>query len=145
MIRLQGVVGGMKLNEELNNLLINVQLLLNTGAITKKLEGIKEGYKRNIESETRFKTGFGHTFSRMSLTRFEEAINRRTKDEEEDFRKYLNRLMYEKNITQATISRRSLIKGATLSRYINGSRNIPTEMIFRIAFALKLNLIETET
>lgn len=53
--------------------------------------------------------------------------------------------MFEKNVTQATISRRSLIKDFTLSRYINGSRDIPTFVIFRIALSLKLNLIETET
>jgi len=53
--------------------------------------------------------------------------------------------MYEKNVTQATISRRSLIKGSTLSRYINGSREVPAIIVFRIALSLKLNLVETET
>lgn len=81
----------------------------------------------------------------MSLTRFEKVVNRNTKDEEKDFRQYLNRLMYEKDVTQATISRRSLIKGPILSRYTNGSGEIPTKMVFRIALYLKLNLIETET
>jgi len=53
--------------------------------------------------------------------------------------------MFEKNVTQATISRRSLIKGSTLSRYINGSREVPAFIVFRIALSLKLNLVETET
>jgi transcriptional regulator with XRE-family HTH domain len=135
----------MKMNKELNKILMNVQLLFDTGEITRKLEGIRIEYKRNTELGVGIQTGFGHAFSRMSLTRFEEAVKRNTNDQEEDFRQYLNKLMFEKDVTQATISRRSLIKGSTLSRYTNGSREVPAYIIFRIALSLRLNLIETET
>lgn len=132
------------MNKKLNEILINVQLLFDTGDINKKLEAIRAEYKRNIEHEIEIQTGFGHMFSRRSLTRFEKAVNKSTDDHEEDFRQYLNKLMFEKDITQATISRRSFIKGSTLSRYINGSREVPVFIIFRIALSLKLNLVETE-
>lgn len=59
-----------------------------------------------------------HTFSKASLTGFE------------------------KYVTQATISRRSLIEGTTLSRYINGSREVPAIIVFRIALSMRLNLME---
>lgn len=132
------------MNKELNKILMNVQLLFDTGEITRKLERIRDEYKRNSEPDLGIQTSLGHTFSRMSLTRFEEAVKRNTDDQDEDFRQYLNKLMFEKDITQATISRRSLIKGSTLSRYINGSREVPEKIVFRIALSLKLNLIETE-
>lgn len=135
----------MKMNKELNELLMKVQILFDTEEITRKLERIREEYKRNIEPDVGIQTKIGHTFSRMSLMRFEKAANRHTEDQEEDFRQYLNRLMYEKDITQATVSRRSLIKGAALSRYINGSRKVKVYVVFRIALSLKLNLVETET
>jgi transcriptional regulator with XRE-family HTH domain len=137
--------GEMKMNKELNTLLMNVQLLFDTGEITRKLEGIRVEYQRNIETELGIQTGFGHAFSRTSFMRFEQAVKRHTNDQDEDFRQYLNKLMYEKNVTQATLSRRSFIKESTLSRYINGSREIPVYIIFRIALSLKLNLVETET
>ncbi|GLI82972.1 hypothetical protein ANABIO32_06600 [Rossellomorea marisflavi] len=124
---------------------MNVQLLFDTGEITRKLERVRKEYKRNIEPEVEIQTGFGHTLSRMSLTRFEKAVNRHSKDQEEDFRQYMNTLMYEKDVTQATILRRSLIKVSTLIWNINGSREIPTIIVFRIALSLKLNLLETET
>lgn len=62
--------------------------------------------------------------------RLEKAVKRHTNDQDEDFRQYLNKLMFEKDITQATISRRSLIKGAALSRYINGSREVEKYVVF---------------
>lgn len=130
---------------ELNELLNNVQMLFATGEITNRIERIQAEYKRSTEPELVIQTGFGHTFSRMSLTRFEETVQRITNDQDEDFRQYLNKLMFEKDITQATISRRSLIKKSALSRYINGSRKVPSYVVFRIALSLKLNLVETET
>ncbi len=138
-------VGGVDMKNELNELLNNVQMLFASGEITSRLERIHAEYKRNTEPEIDIQTGFGHTFSRMSLTRFEEAIQRNTNDQDEDFRQYLNKLMFEKDITQATISRRSLIKKSALSRYINGSREVTPHVVFRIALSLKLNLVETET
>lgn len=131
--------------QELNQFLINVQIQYKTGEITGRLERIRAEYQLNTEPGVDIQTGFGHTFSRMSLMRFEKAVKNNTNDQDEDFRQYLNKLMFEKNVTQATISRRSLIKDSTLSRYINGSREVPTFIVFRIALSLKLNLIETET
>lgn len=137
--------GGMNVKEELKKLFMSVQHFYDTGGITKKLEIVREEYERNSEQEMDVQTGFGHAFSRVSFERFEEAVNSNRTGRVEDFRQFLNRLMYEKDITQATISRRSLIKGSTLSRYINGSRDVPAIVVFRIALALRLNLIETET
>ena len=133
------------MKEDLNKIIINVQKLFDTGDIHRKLEKIRSEYNRifipNIDSFTSME----HTFSRASILAFENAIKRNTKDQIEGFRQYINRLMYEKQISQAMLSQRSLIKESTLSRYINGSRNIPTIMIFRIALGMRLNLIETET
>lgn len=120
-------------------------MLFDTGEIARRIGRIQVEYKCNSEPELHIQTGFGHAFSSKSLTRFEEAIQRNTNDQDEDFRQYLNKLMFEKDITQATISRRSLIKKSTLNRYINGSREVPSYVVFRIALSLKLNLIETET
>lgn len=53
--------------------------------------------------------------------------------------------MYEKNVTQTTLSRCSFIKNSTLSRYINGAREVPAYVIFRIALLLRFNLVETQT
>lgn len=131
------------MNKELNEVLINVQMLFDTYEISRKIDKIREEYKRSTIPET--ESVMGHTFSSKSFAGFAKAVQRNTKDQEEDFRQYINRLMFEKNVTQATISRRSLIKDFTLSRYINGSRDIPTFVMFRIALSLKLNLIETET
>lgn len=133
------------MKEELKELFMSVQHFYDTDEITKKLEIIREEYKRNSEQEMGVQTGFGYAFSRVSFERFEEAVNINRTGRVEDFRQFLNRLMYEKDITQATISRRSLIKGSALSRYINGSRDVPAIVVFRIALALRLNLIETET
>lgn len=124
---------------------MNVQLLFDTGEISRRLEGIRAEYKRNTEPEADIQIGFGHAFSRKSFLGFEQAIKRHTHDQDENFRQYLNKLMYEKNVTQATLSRRSFIKVPTLSRYINGSREVPKYVIFRIALSLKLNFVETET
>lgn len=52
--------------------------------------------------------------------------------------------MFEKEITHFELSKRSLIKKSTLSRYINGSREVPVNVLFRIALALRLNIMETE-
>lgn len=135
----------MKVINQLNNILVNVQLFFDTGEITRKLEGIKTEFECNTEVEAGIQTGFGHALSMASLMQFEQGVKKQTEDQDEDFRQYLNRLMYEKNVTQATISRRSLIKGSTLSRYINGSREVPAYVIFRIALSMRLNLVETET
>lgn len=135
----------MEMNEELNKILMSVQLLFDTGGITRKLEWIRGEYEHSIDPGVGIQTGFGHTFSRMSLTKFEEAVQRTTNDQDEDFHQYLNKLMFEKDVTQATISRRSLIKKSALSRYINGSREVPAYIVFRIALSLKLNLVQTET
>ncbi|MDL0420906.1 helix-turn-helix transcriptional regulator [Caldibacillus thermoamylovorans] len=132
------------MNKELNELLINVLLLFNTDEINRKLERIHSEYKKIYEAEVEIQTGFGHTFSRNSFMRFEEAIKRNRKDQYEDFHQYINKLMFEKEITNSELSKRSLIKKSTLSRYINGSREVPTKMLFRIALALRLNIMETE-
>lgn len=132
------------MNKELNELLINVLLLFDTDEINRKLERIQSEYKRIYEAEVEVQTGFGHTFSRNSFKRFEEAIKRNTKDQYEDFHQYINKLMFEREITHSELSKRSLIKKSTLSRYINGSREIPVYMLFRIALALRLNIMETE-
>lgn len=133
------------MKKELNQLLISIQIFFDNDGINKKLEEIQAEYKRSTKTEVGIQTGFGHTFSRISLTRFEEAVKRNTDDQDEGFRQYLNKLMFEKDVTQATVSRRSFIKGSTLSRYINGSRKIKKHVIYRIALSLKLNLVETET
>ena len=133
------------MNKELQDVLTNIQMLYDTGEIARKLERVRAEYQRISEPEVGIRTGFGHTFSSTSLGRFEEVVKRNTKDQVEDFRSYLNKLMFEKNVTQVTISRRSLIKGSSLSRYINGSREVPAYIVFRIALSMKLNLIETET
>jgi len=124
---------------------MNVQLLFETGEISRRLEGIRAEYKRNTEPEADIQIGFGHVFSRTSFMRFEQAVEIHISDQDEDFRQYLNKLMYEKSVTQATISRRGYIKKSALSRYINGSREVPVYIIFRMALSLKLNLVETET
>ncbi|MEZ0118162.1 UNVERIFIED_ORG: hypothetical protein ABRZ91_002119 [Heyndrickxia coagulans] len=133
------------MGNELYEVLDNVQSLYGTGELSRKLERLRVEYDRNIEPEIGLQTGFGHTFSMTSFMRFEQAVKRHTNDQDEGFRQYLNKLMFEKDVTQATISRRSLIKGSTLSRYINGSREVPAFIVFRIALSLRLNLIETET
>ncbi|QDP41976.1 XRE family transcriptional regulator [Radiobacillus deserti] len=130
---------------KLNRILTNIQLLIDNGEMIRKLEAIRIEYKRNIRFEEDLQTGFGHVFSRMSLSRFEDAVRRNTNVQEGDFRQYLNKLMFENNVTQATLSRRSLIKEATLSRYINGSREVPACIVFRIALSMQLGLVETET
>src|SRR5699024_8216081 len=117
----------------------------NTGKCSKKVERIQDEYNRVTEPESSIRTVIGHALSTTSFERFENAIKRHTSDQDEDFRQYLNKLMFEKDITQATISRRSFIKGAALSRYINGSREVKKYIVFRIALSLKLNLLETET
>jgi transcriptional regulator with XRE-family HTH domain len=132
------------MNKELNEVLINVLLLFDTDEISRKLERIRTEYKRNHETKEEIQTGFGHTFSRISFMRFEEAIKRNTNDQHENFHQYVNKLMFEKDITQSTLSKRSLIKESTLSRYINGSRDIPINMLFRIALAMRLSILETE-
>lgn len=132
------------MNKELNEVLINILLLFDTDEISRKLERIRTEYKRIYETKEEIQTGFGHTFSRTSFMRFEEAIKRNTDDQHEDFHQYVNKLMFQKEITQSTLSKRSLIKESTLSRYINGSREVPVNMIFRIALAMRLNILETE-
>lgn len=132
------------MNKELNELLINVLLLFDTDEINRKIERIQSEYKRVYEAEFEIQTGFGHTFSRNSFMRFEEAVKRNTNDQYENFHQYINKLMFEKEITHSELSKRSLIKKSTLSRYINGSREVPVNMLFRIALALRLNIMETE-
>lgn len=132
------------MKKELNELLINVLLLFDTDEINRKLERIQSEYKRIYKEEVEIQTGFGHTFSRNSFMRFEEAVKRNTKDQYENFHQYINKLMFEKEITQSELSKRSFIKKSTLSRYINGSREVPVNMLFRIALALRLNIMETE-
>ena len=131
------------MSNELNETLINVKTLFNSVKFSRKIERIQEEYNRISEPDIH--TVIGHALSTTSLKRFENAIKRHTSDQDEDFHQYLNKLMFEKDITQATISRRSLIKGAALSRYINGSREVKKHVGFRIALSLKLNLVETET
>ncbi|KPH74226.1 MULTISPECIES: hypothetical protein [Bacillaceae] len=133
------------MNNELNEILINVKMLFNSGKFSQKIERIQEEYNLVSEPESSIHPVIGHALSTTSFMRFEKAVKRHTNDQDEGFRQYLNKLMFEKDITQATISRRSLIKGAALSRYINGSREVPTYVVFRIALSLKLNLVETET
>ncbi|MFS0673654.1 helix-turn-helix domain-containing protein [Ornithinibacillus sp. 179-J 7C1 HS] len=132
------------MNKELNEVLINVLLLFDTDEISRKLERIRTEYKRIHETKEEIQTGFGHTFSRISFMRFEEAIKRNTNDQHENFHQYVNKLMFEKDITQSTLSKRSLINESTLNRYINGSREIPINMLFRIVLAMRLSLLETE-
>ncbi|MGI2851612.1 helix-turn-helix domain-containing protein [Bacillus cytotoxicus] len=129
----------------LDDILMNVQWLFESGEIRKKIERIQEEYERNNEPDIDMPFAMGHTFSSMSFMKFEEAVKRNTKDQYENFHQYINRLMFEKDVTQVMLSKRSLIKESTLSRYINGSRDVPEIMVFRMALALRLNVIETET
>lgn len=133
------------MEKDLNKIIINVQKLFSTGEIHKKIEKIQIEYNMLNQPKLDPFYTMEHTFSRASIIGFENAIKRNTQDQNEDFRQYVNKLMYQKQITQVMLSQRSLIKESTLSRYINGSRDIPTIMIFRIALALRLNVIETET
>jgi len=88
---------------ELNRILTKVQMLFETGEINRKLERIRVEYKRNTEPEVGIQTGFGHTFSRMSFARFEEAVKRNTNDQDEDFRQYLNTYVRKKCNTSHNI------------------------------------------
>ncbi len=137
-------IGGIEMDKELNEFLINVLLLFETDEISRKLEIIQSEYRQINQIEEDLQTVFGHTFSRISFNKFEEAIKRNTSDQHEDFHQYVNKLMFQKEITQSTLSKRSLIKESTLSRYINGSREVPVNMIFRIALAIRLSILETE-
>jgi transcriptional regulator with XRE-family HTH domain len=132
------------MNKELTEILINVLLLFDTDEISRKLERIRSEYSLLHEPDVGIRTGFGHTFSRNSFMKFEEAVKKNTNDQHEDFRQFVNKLMIQKKTTQSTLSKRSLINESTLSRYINGSREVPVNMLFRIALALKLNVLETE-
>lgn len=132
------------MNKELNDLLLDVLLLFDTDEISRKLERIQSEYKRIHEPEVGLQTGFGHTFSRSSFMKFEDAIRRNTKDQHENFKQYIKKLLSEKGITQSALSLRSLMNESTLSRYINEEREVPIHILFRIALALRLNIMETE-
>lgn len=133
--------GGIVMTKNLNEFLIRVQDLLENEKLKRKIDEIRD----KLESElTGIQTSLGHAFSVQSFTRFQEAVKSKTRDQEKNFHQYINELMYIKDISQSMLSKRSFIKESTLSRYINGSREIPIEMIFRIALSLELNLVETE-
>lgn len=135
------------MNKELDEVIDKIGLFFESGEMGRKLQEIQMVMEDRDESVSvsNLQSWLGHTFSSNSLMRFDEAIKTHNNDREEDFRQYLNKLMFEKDITQAIISRRSLIKESSLSRYINGTREIPVYVIFRIALSLKLNTYETAT
>lgn len=135
----------MNMNDKLNDVLMNVRRLLDTGEINKKINTIRAEYELNEKLEAGLSTVFGHSFSMESFMKFEQGVNKRTKNHEGDFRQLLNKLMFEKDMTQSVLSRLSMIKETTLSRYINGSRDVPAYAIFRIALTMKLTVVETET
>ncbi|MEL4028239.1 hypothetical protein NST89_06560 [Caldifermentibacillus hisashii] len=64
------------MNNELYDFLNNIQLLFDTGELTRKLEGIRAKYYCNTESEKRFTNRFGHVFSRTSFKKFKQAVNK---------------------------------------------------------------------
>ncbi|WP_085992172.1 helix-turn-helix domain-containing protein [Oceanobacillus senegalensis] len=131
------------MSNELQKLYLNVKLLLENGKLVNELRKIRDAYEILVEPEIDFT--FDHTFSRDSFMKFEKAVRSSTEDKREGFQQYLNKLIGEKDLSQTIISRRSGIKESTLSRFVSGSRTPSVDMVFRIALALRLNLVETET
>lgn len=129
------------MDNQIKELLKQVKVLIGGKGLRRIIEDIRETYDKDTDIEN----GFGHALSRTDIFKFEAAVKRRTNDQKENFRQLINRLMFEKDMSQSTLSKRSLIKESTLSRYINGSREPSADMLFRIALSLSLNLNETDT
>lgn len=131
------------MDKGLEQLLLMAKDLLSNDKLANEIRRIRDAYEILVEPDMNFT--FEHTFSRSSFKSFEKVVSESTEDKTEGFRQYVHKLLGEKELTKAIISNRSGIEETTLNRYLNGNRTPPIDMVFRIALALRLNLVETET
>lgn len=107
------------------------------------IDGFYEESKLDIIDDIDRDDGFTNTLSSASFASFQISI-RNNEDEKENIRVYINKLMYDYNITQSELSKKSWINESTLSRYINGSREMSDYVAMRIILAMGLNLKEAK-
>lgn len=131
------------MDKGLEQLLLKAKDLLSNDKLANEIRRIRDAYEILVEPDMNFT--FEHTFSRSSFKSFEKVVSESIEDKTEGFRQYVHKLLGEKELTKAIISNRSGIEETTLNRYLNGNRTPPIDMVFRIALALRLNLVETET
>lgn len=121
-------------------LFIGVKTMLEDGRLSTTIEQIRREYEKNNKVET--VPIFGNLLSRRSFSKFEEAVKNVSNND--SFQACINEFLHKKRVSQVLLSRRSLIKESTLSRYINGTRKPPINMVFRIILGLQLTKTEAE-
>lgn len=129
--------------DSLERLFTEAKALIMSGEITEEINEIKNECDTLYEQEVI--PTLGHVFSRGDFMKFEQAVEISMEDKTDSFKTYIEWLLIKKNLTKRVVSVRCGIEESTLNRYINGSRKLNVNVVFRIALALRLNLVETET
>lgn len=135
--------GGITKMDSLERLFTEAKALIMSGEIAEEINEIKN--ECDILYEQEVIPTLGHVFSRGDFMKFEQAVEVSMEDKTDSFKTYIEWLLIKKNLTKRVVSVRCGIEESTLNRYINGSRKLNVNVVFRIALALRLNLVETET